>query len=257
MTEKKIYFISDAHFGIDVKGQEQREELFCEFLRGIASDAEGLFILGDLFDFWIEYPNAIRPDYFTIVHELRKLSEKNIWIQYMAGNHDFALGPFLKDTIGIVVHDNDFETVLQGKKVYLYHGDGLLRCDWGYRFFKKILRNPFLQRMYKMMHPDWGVALGRFFSGSSRGFLGKRLSPVRVSEYRLHARERLMKGCDIVIFGHTHNAELLHFDGKAYCNTGAWLVHYTYATMVNGEIRLWRYKSGAEPEEIRGQEIKP
>ena len=250
MSEKIIYLVSDAHFGIKLPGHENRESLFMEFLRRIAYDAEGLIIMGDLFDFWIEYRCAIRPDYFHIVHELRNLSDKGIWIHYMAGNHDFALGSFLQKVIGISIHQESFTAELQGKKVYLFHGDGLLRCDWGYRILRKILRDPRLQRIYKLIHPNWGVPLGTFFSGSSRKYLGKRLNSERIAEYRMHAREKLTEGNDIVVFAHTHNAELTRFDNRIYCNTGAWLVHYTYATMKNGEIRLWKYRSGSYPEII-------
>lgn len=253
MSDKKIYFVSDAHFGISLQGHEQRELLFIEFLHRISADAEGLIILGDLFDFWIEYRCAIRPDYFSIVHELRKLVEKGIWIHYMAGNHDFALGPFLKETIGIVVHNDSYESEFQGKKVHLFHGDGLLRLDSGYRVLRKILRNPTLQQMYKMIHPNLGVPLGTYFSGSSRKYLKRFMAPRYMSEYRKHAQERLANRNDIVIFGHTHHAELCHFYNGTYCNTGAWLVHYNYATMSDSKMRLWKYNSGADPEELHEQ----
>lgn len=244
-----VYFISDAHFGIKLSEDEQRESLFFEFIKTIPSSAT-LFIVGDLFDFWIEYKWAIRPDYFLVLHKLMELKERGVEIHYLAGNHDFALGKFLSDNLGITIHSNFFEGIIQDKKIYIYHGDGLIKKDVGYRILKKVLRNPLNQRLYKLLHPNIGVPLGVFFSGSSRKYLRKVISEERLSAYHSCARKVIDKGYDIVIFGHTHHAELLTNGTTAYCNTGSWLINYNYATLQDGSLRLWRYHNQAFSEEI-------
>jgi len=248
--QKPLYFISDAHLGLSIKGCDQREAHLIEFLRCIAATGQGLFILGDLFDFWIEYRRAIRPDYFSVLCELARLVEKGIPIHYLAGNHDFALGPFLEKTVGIQTHDAHYTATLQGKKVYLYHGDGLIRRDVGYRILKKILRNPFNQKLYKFLHPDIGVPLGSLCSGSSRKVTSHFITEDVLQEYRDHARRYLNAGNDIVMFGHTHRPEIRHWDGKTFCNTGEWIKQYTYAKLENGVLSLWRYIPGQNPQEI-------
>ena len=110
-----VYFVSDAHLGLAIPGCDAREAALVEFLRDIASKGSALYIVGDLFDFWIEYRRAIRPDYFTILHELAAVREKGVSIHYLAGNHDFALGPFLRDALGIHTHLNDYHPEIQGK----------------------------------------------------------------------------------------------------------------------------------------------
>ncbi len=246
MSNHTVYFISDAHFGIPVEGGENREKHFNDFLQKAPQDLTDLFIIGDLFDFWIEYRYVIRSDYFPVLFTLKKLIDRGVNVHYLAGNHDFALGPFLKENIGVNIYHNSLEVQIQGKKVYLFHGDGLIKRDVGYRVLKKILRNPFNQRLYKLMHPDWGVTIGSFFSGSSRKYLRKFLSQSIIHEYREHARKYLEAGNDLVVFAHTHHGELCRFDSGIYLNTGSWLINYNYASMIDGEVALHQYNPKKE-----------
>jgi UDP-2,3-diacylglucosamine hydrolase len=234
------YFISDAHLGIAIKGYDNRQKHLFAFLDSIAAEAPELYIVGDLFDFWIEYKSAIRSDYFPVVSKLYDLVKSGVQVHYLAGNHDFALGPFLTDVIGVSIHHDHFETVIQNKKVHLYHGDGIAKSDVGYRIMKKILRNPCNQRLYKLLHPDIGVPLASFFSGNSRKMMAHWFTEEKLEEYRRKAKQ-LLNTCDIVIFGHTHKPEIKKIDEKVYVNTGEWIRKYTYAKMENGEIGLWRW----------------
>jgi UDP-2,3-diacylglucosamine pyrophosphatase LpxH len=74
-----------------------------------------------------------------------------------------------------------------------------------------------------------------------------------VDEYRRHALSYLRSGSDIVFFGHSHHAELSKWGEKIYCNTGAWMRSYNYATLEGGEVRLWRYRPG-DPQEIQAMD---
>lgn len=245
------YFISDAHLGAKAPDAEEREARLVGFFESITHKASKLFIMGDLFDFWIEYTHAIRPDYFHVLYELRRLVKQGVEIHYLAGNHDFALGVFLSEKIGIAVHPSGFLNLnLQGKTVFLSHGDGLMPSDHGYRVLKKILRNPLCQRAYKLLHPDWGVPLGERFSKTSRDQSSFRSQESERSAYRQVARNMLKQGPDIVVFGHTHYPEMRCWNGKTYCNTGDWIQHFTYAVMENGEIRLEKYGSDCPPFDV-------
>lgn len=248
MTIKHTYFISDAHFGIDLEGHNNREELFFRFLKREAPHMEELYIIGDLFDFWVEYRCAIRPDYFAVLHHLKTLIDNGVKIHYLAGNHDFALGTFLTDTIGIAVYPIDLACTIQGKRVYMYHGDGLIGRDIGYKVLKKLLRSPFNQRIYRLLHPNVGVPFGSSVSGSSRKYLNKPLSQALRDEYARCARNVLHSGHDIVIYGHIHVPEFIQWPEGIYCNTGAWLKHYSYAVMRQGELSLRHYVDGAADE---------
>lgn len=250
-----VFFLSDAHFGIELPGCEQREQHFFDLIQTIPSDST-LFILGDLFDFWIEYRYSVRPDYFHVLHHLMMLKDRGVKICYLAGNHDFALGDFLQKNLGISIYLDSLETTIQGKKIYMYHGDGLIKKDIGYRLLKKVLRNQFNQKIYRLLHPNIGVPLGVFFSGSSRKYLRKTLSDEIISEYRNCAKERLDAGNEIVLFAHTHHPDHLTIGTKTYCNIGSWLINYNFATLQDGCFKLWRYRLGLSPEEIPPREMK-
>lgn len=258
MNRNTVYFISDAHLGAPFKDAAEWERQLIGFLRSIADHAGALYILGDLFDFWIEYRHAIRADYFPVVHELRKLVEQGVEIHYFAGNHDFAFGPFITFTLGMIVHPGHEQMALQGRHIHFYHGDGLLRNDVGYRILKSLLRNRAYQAMYKLLPSSVGIGLAALVSGSSRKHReGSRDNEKIIAEYREHARMYLGKGNDIVFLGHSHHAELSSWgDDKIYCNTGAWMRHYNFATMTDGKVRLWRYRGALGPEEVSPIERK-
>jgi len=243
------YFISDAHLGIHIDGRENRQDYLFSFFDQIRDHAASLYIIGDLFDFWIEYKYAIRPDYFAVVSRLHGLVESGVEIHYLAGNHDFALGPFLRDIVGVKIYEDHLETVVQGRKVHLYHGDGLVKKDVGYRILKRILRNPFNQKLYRLIHPNIGVPLGSFFSGSSRKMLVNWITEEKLEEYRQNA-VRLLANNDIVMFGHTHRPELQKYGEKIYVNTGEWIRRFTFAKMENGEIGLWEWFPDKPAKEI-------
>jgi UDP-2,3-diacylglucosamine hydrolase len=250
MNKDTIYFISDAHLGMPFSDAQVWEQQCVGFLRSLPDRTEALYILGDLFDFWIEYRHGIRPDYFTIIHELKKVIDRGIPVHYFAGNHDFALGPFITTTLGMTVHPGHEETILQGKRVHLFHGDGLIRKDAGYRLLRRIVRNRVNQALYKLLPPAFGIWLASFSSGASRRCSEHFMSEEIVAEYRQHARTYLDRGNDIVFLAHSHRAELSRWGDKTYCNTGAWMRSYNFATMTDGKVRLWRYRDGESAEEL-------
>lgn len=256
MTKSDAYFISDAHLGVNVPGHNHRQQDLLSFLSGIRDSASHLFILGDFFDFWIEYPGLIRSDYFTAVHALRCLVESGTEVHYLAGNHDFALGPFLPDTVGVRTHPDSLDITIQGRALHLFHGDGLLRFDVGYRFLRKVLRNRLYQRLYKMLHPTLGIALANRCSRASRLVTGPARREWFLAEYRAAAKKILGGHPDIVMFGHTHRAEIAVASGKVYCNTGEWIREYTYARLRDGTLTLWRHTPGTADQSVAPSVLK-
>ncbi len=70
------YFVSDLHFGLLDKEQENlRERNFVEFLKFCNNKADKLFILGDLFDYWFEYKRVVQKGYFRTFTALQNLVE--------------------------------------------------------------------------------------------------------------------------------------------------------------------------------------
>ena len=248
------YFISDAHLGIDLKGYESREKNLIRFFDEIVHGADHLFIVGDLFDFWIEYKTAIRSCYFPILCALSNLRKSGTEITYITGNHDFAVKSFLTDSLGITIIHDHYQCTYQNKKIHFFHGDGIVAKDWGYRILRKILRNPLNQALYKTLHPDFAIWFAEFFSGSSRKYLADKLTDSKINEYKEAAKIMLDSGDELVVFGHTHRPQLWKTEtDKHFLNPGEWIKQYTYGTLTNGCPQLFRYNPGKSPTEILAQ----
>ena len=87
--DKKIYFSSDNHLGLpSLKESHDREKIFVKWLDSIKHDAEIIFLLGDLFDFWFEYKEAVPRGFTRSLGKLAELSDMGIKIYFFVGNHE-------------------------------------------------------------------------------------------------------------------------------------------------------------------------
>ncbi|HEY3250980.1 MAG TPA: UDP-2,3-diacylglucosamine diphosphatase [Ignavibacteria bacterium] len=243
---KKHYFFSDVHLGVKPSIEEkEREKKLVGFLEAIRGDAEKLYIVGDLFDCWIEYRKVVPKGYFRTLAKLNEMSEQGVEIHFFSGNHDFWLNTYLRDEVGMILHYNEFATEIGGKRFYIIHGDGLSKGDLGYKIIKKILRSRINQFLYSLIHPDLGVWLAQKSSTTSRyhnpefpgrGSLGMKN----------FAEEKIKAGFDYVIMGHFHKPQNILIEGPGYSGhyitLGDWMRHFTYGGYSpDGKFELRKY----------------
>jgi UDP-2,3-diacylglucosamine hydrolase len=237
----RVILFSDAHLGM---GSPEEEAAKVQKLLALLDYAETgcdqLFILGDLFDFWFEYRHAIPKGHFSILARLHQLVRRGLPITYLGGNHDFWIGDFLQREIGIKVHQEPIATTLHGRRAFLAHGDGLARGDRGYKILKRILRHPVPVTLFRLIHPDLGIAFARRTSHTSHGYTKKRETLVEGMLAEV-AEEKFRAGFDLVIFAHLHRPHHQSRDGKDFLILGDWVTHFTYAEIVNGAITLKRW----------------
>lgn len=239
----RTYFISDVHLGAKQGDEENKNrKRFLDFLASIEDDAERIFFVGDLFDFWFEYKFAIPKHHFDVLHQLAKFRDKNIPMVYLAGNHDFWLGEFFDRELNMETVNDEWCGEIDGKQVYLFHGDGVAKKDVGYRILKKILRNKTNIHIFRWLHPDLGFPLSRYVSGTSRHYTNHIVLNDH-TDYIDFARDRFAEGYDYVIMGHRHNPFEHDENGRKYVNLGDWLFNFSYATMENGELTLRFHES--------------
>jgi UDP-2,3-diacylglucosamine hydrolase len=240
------YFISDVHLGLGPKEQEKaKEDQLLRFLRSILPSAETLIVVGDLFDFWFEYTTVIPKGFHRTLAALQEFTDRSIPVHYVAGNHDFWMGDFFETELGIQVHPDPVTLPLQGKKVYLHHGDGLAQKDLGYRLIKPVLRNRFAISLYRWLHPDLGVRLARGSSRTSREYTSNKDYGEQEGMIAF-ATQKIREGNDIVVMGHRHRPLRLDLEGGVYINLGDWIAHRTYAELHNGTVslRTWDGQQG-------------
>ncbi|MBI5472536.1 MAG: UDP-2,3-diacylglucosamine diphosphatase [Ignavibacteriae bacterium] len=232
------YFFSDVHLGLGTKETERhKEDRLLAFLHGIFPTTDALFIVGDLFDFWFEYKTVIPKGFHRTLTALQEFTDAGKPVHYLAGNHDFWMGDFFAQDLGMRVHFDPFEISIQDKRVYLHHGDGLAENDLGYRLIKPVLRNRFNIWLYRWLHPDLGVRLARGSSRTSREYTSQKHYGEEEGMIR-EATKKIREGVDIVIMGHRHKPNVQHLDHGVYVNLGDWISHNTYAALRNGTIEL-------------------
>lgn len=241
----QLYFISDAHLGIhseSVEG-EKRERIFA-FGDKIALPGNYLFIIGDFFDFWYEWGSVIPKRHFAALCRLALWVKRGLKIYYLAGNHDFRLEGFLQREIGLETFLNAFDFTAGGKKFHLFHGDGLIRNDYGYHFLKKILRSPLNQRLFLWLHPDLGMKIADLSSSASRD-VHKRKDPLgKHPDVIAYSRRKIADGFDFVILAHTHEPFLEKINGGYLMNSGNWYRDFSFGRYKAGKLTLEYFKTG-------------
>jgi len=240
---EKVYFISDAHLGLGTREEErQKENRLIAFLDHIKNDATQVFILGDLFDAWIEYRTVIPKGFHRMLAKLDELSKKGITLHFLVGNHDCWIRDYFRDELGMKTYNHPFDITINGKKIFLHHGDGLANNDAGYRILKKILRNRFSIWLYSWLHPDLGLKLARSSSKTSRQYTTTKHYGEGDGMMR-YAKEMIDTGYDIVIMGHRHLPICKETGKGTYINLGDWIQSNTYAELDGERIQLKQWKS--------------
>ena len=241
---KSIYFLSDFHLGVpDHASSLEREKKIVSFLESIRHDAAMLFIVGDLFDFWFEYKKVVPKGFVRILGKLAEFTDNGIPVHFFVGNHDMWMSGYFEKELNIPVFYEPREYIFNGKKFLIGHGDGLGPGDHGYKFLKKIFRNPVCQFLFGLIPPYFGITLASYSSKTSRSVTGGSDEKFLGEE-----KEWLIQYCqsvlqektyDYFIFGHRH----LPIDFKLsadsrYLNLGDWLRYNSFAVFDGQELSL-------------------
>ncbi|MGE5430914.1 MAG: UDP-2,3-diacylglucosamine diphosphatase [Syntrophomonadaceae bacterium] len=235
-------FISDIHLGLQSKEVEQRKErLLVKFLQMASEEARELYILGDLFDYWFEYKHVYQKGFFRTLTALQDLTESGTKVHYIIGNHDFSHRDFFGTEIGAKLYELPIEPVIEGKRFFLAHGDGLVKNDMGYKILKTVLRNKIIQRIYSLLHPDLGVAIASGTSRKSRDYTTQK-DYGEIDGMFEAAKEKIDSGFDYVIFGHSHRRALEKYKNGYYINLGSWLTGACYGQLKEGRFSIVDWK---------------
>jgi len=248
MSKTKIYFASDQHFGAPTPEKSKlREAKFITWLDSIKKDADTLFLLGDLFDFWFEYKTVVPKGFIRVLGKIAELRDAGIKIHFFVGNHDLWMRDYFEKELNIPVYYKPQIFTFDDKKFYIGHGDGLGPGDKGYKRMKKVFTNPFSKWLFRWLHPDIGVRFGQYLSTQNKlisgeedvVFLGKD------QEWLVqYAKTKLAKQhYDYFVFGHRHLPMEIALNNKStYVNLGDWVSHFTYAVFENGKLSLKNFK---------------
>lgn len=238
------YFASDFHLGVDARlSSAEREKQIVRWLDQIADKADAIYLVGDLFDFWFEYATVVPKGYTRLLGQLAALRDAGVPIYFFTGNHDMWMFGYFEQELGIPIYRSPIIREIDGKKYFIGHGDGLGPGDYGYKFIKQVFANPLSQWMFARLHPNIGIRLAQYFSGSSRQsnpspqvFLGEEQEWLAV-----YAQQKIeqIPDIDYFIFGHRHlPIDFLLRNGRSrYLNLGEWLYHNSYIVAEQGQVQ--------------------
>jgi UDP-2,3-diacylglucosamine hydrolase len=256
---RKAYFSSDYHLGVpSFEKSLEREKLIIHWLESIEHDAQVIFLVGDIFDFWFEYKHTVPKGFVRLLGKLAQLTDDGIELIIFTGNHDMWMFDYLTTELGarlyrdpvhfdFVLSDGTVRTLLVG------HGDGLGPGDSTYKFLKKIFRSPFFQQVFRWAHPDIGMWIAKEWSRRSR------IANVNKGEERFMGEDRewLLQYCkeveahqhfDIYIFGHRHlMLDLKVNERSRYINLGEWVTQQNYAVFDGRNIQLLKFRPALIP----------
>lgn len=229
------YFLSDLHLGCEhPHAIADREARAIALLRSWTGAASHVVLVGDIFEFWMEYRDYINRHHFPLLRALAELVESGVEVHYLAGNHDFLLEDFFPRTLGVQVH-RTLTLELQGHRIWIQHGDGTARSDWKYRFARRILHCPLNVWLFRLLHPDWGMSLARWVGRTSRQ--ANQYKDPLLSEYQEWARYTLLREhCTAIIHGHNHHGGVEVLPEGIHANCGQWLFTLSYLELRNGKF---------------------
>jgi UDP-2,3-diacylglucosamine hydrolase len=244
---KKVYFASDQHLGAPTyEASLPREKKFVAWLDEVKKDAEVIFLLGDLFDFWFEYKTVVPKGFVRVLGKLAEIRDAGIPIYFFVGNHDLWMRDYFETELNIPVYYEPQEFEINGKLFFIGHGDGLGPGDKGYKRMKKVFTFPLFQWLFRWLHPDWGIKLGQYFSVKNKLISGDEDAKFLGNEnewlFQYSKRKLTQKHYDYFIFGHRHLPLELELNEKSkYINLGDWIQYYTYGEFVE-EFELKEYQ---------------
>ncbi|MDH3711334.1 MAG: UDP-2,3-diacylglucosamine diphosphatase, partial [Cyclobacteriaceae bacterium] len=135
--QQKFYFASDFHLGEpDYQTTRIREGKVISWLDQCKHDAAGIFLLGDIFDFWFEYRHVIPKGYTRLLGKLAEISDSGIPIYFFTGNHDMWLFDYMPKELNITVFKQPQSITVNGQRLMIGHGDGLGPGEKSYKLLK-------------------------------------------------------------------------------------------------------------------------
>lgn len=244
----KTYFISDIHLGAAyLDRQRLRERMLVEWLDEIADDAKSLYLVGDILDYWYEYRTVVPRGYVRFFGALARLADSGVKITWLTGNHDIWLFDYIRDEIGIEVVDGSVIRDIDGKTMFISHGDGLGQLKPSFRFIRTLFRNRLCQKLFSAIHPRWTVGFAHAWSAHNRDY-----NPNCIPTYDGTIQTHVEKWAEGYIAGHPqtcyiilgHHHVVVDKPINSYCRLiilGDWIYNYTYAVFDGQELSVKQF----------------
>jgi UDP-2,3-diacylglucosamine hydrolase len=224
----KAIFFADAHL---TESDRERIGIVSRAIREITRDADIVFILGDLFEFYHGHDGYIYPCYKELIDALRMIAAERT-VYFIEGNHEFGMGEFFETYTGVRCVEG-LTINMDDKKVFLSHGD-----EMGSPALRRILKSRLIYSIMDRLGPSrtWKIAM------LCRHFLSRSNKPhdrAVLDRFRRYGKRKLREGYDAVVIAHSHMADIEEheWNGKkrTYMNTGGMIASLSYGVYVTGK----------------------
>ncbi|MCB1747289.1 MAG: UDP-2,3-diacylglucosamine diphosphatase [Gammaproteobacteria bacterium] len=197
-------FVSDLHLSA---ARPDKLELFRAFAARAATCADALYILGDLFEVWIGDDDD-DATHRLVLEALAALSASGVTVGFMPGNRDFLCGAAFAARSGVNLLPDFAIIELAGERAVLTHGDLLCTQDLKYQRFRRIVRNPLLQRGFLATPLGWRRRIASGTQSRTRASMARK--PEHIMDVEPAAVCTVLREHDatLLIHGHTHRPGL-------------------------------------------------
>jgi len=229
----KYYFVCDLHLGEADPGGV-RERLFVDSLRALPADAKGLFLLGDIFDFWVDYRAVVPRGGVRALAAIADVADRMpVW--FFPGNHDWWVTDYFEKELGVKIVHKPYEVMeLQGKRVCIGHGDTLGCKDLKSKMVFHVFRSPLCLTLLKALPTRWVFSFAHAWAAHSRKNHPPRAITVDENSgiYQFVNEFGKKQPIDLYIFGHWHSPARLKVEsGGELVVIGDWSEGVNYFTL--------------------------
>ncbi|TDG95723.1 UDP-2,3-diacylglucosamine diphosphatase [Cardinium endosymbiont of Culicoides punctatus] len=243
---KKVFFISDLHLPIQASGSSiatYQEDKIVNWLDYIKPQAQALFLLGDVFNFWFEYKYLIPRGCLKFQAKLLEFYKEDIFVYFFVGNRDCWSIDYLTQTCGVQILHHPQSIMISNQSFFIGHGD-TIGVSSRYKMIRKLYNNSLLLPIVRAIPADW-------LYGAMCFFLKKKTYTIKDNSFFIE-NDRIFRYCrdniepimhhDFYIFGHTHAPFIEQInEASSYCNTGDWISNYTYGCFDGFKISLCKF----------------
>lgn len=240
----RICVVSDLHYKYapDLPDEIEQNLRILAFLSTLPGNYDLLVLNGDIFDLWYDWRSVIVKSYFPILKLLADLRDSGCRIVYISGNHDFWFNDFFPEYLQVELQPDYYVTEADQKKLYFTHGDLHTANDLRYHILRRTIRLPFAKKLFDIFHPDFALMIGKTMSRSSRlRRVSHALQEKKRAGMEVYAQS-LMPAYDYVLMGHSHEPCRIPMQHGIYLNSGDWVKHSTYISIIDGKAEINTYQ---------------
>lgn len=201
-------FISDLHLSPSTPDINQ---CFIRFMREEAIHAEALYVLGDLFEFWVGDDD--RSDFATLIkEEFKALTSQGVPCYFTQGNRDFLVGKRFAKQTGVTLLGDETVIDLYGKKAVVLHGDTLCTEDVKYLEYRAKVHQPWLQWVFNRIPMFIKTKIVSKVQADIK--TDKQTKSLEIMDVTQDEVEQVMNryNVDLMIHGHTHRPNVHEFN---------------------------------------------